>query len=1115
MIPRCVRTVARFARMASFAAAALMMSASMLAAQATGKIEGRVRDNAGTPIANAQVFVVGTAFSALTNNQGYYFINNIPTGTVDMRAAFVGYRPVRVSGVLVRGGQTGTQDFSLEASVVQVTELTVTAEQPLVPRDQVASKPAVSGDMTDQLPVNRINDVLALQPGVVASSGNGTLSIRGGRNDANITYVDGVPVQAGNRGTISGGNPGTLTVASNAFQEATVTTGASSAEFGGATAGVISIETRTGGQKLGGHFGLETDNWAGRTHNNSLGFNRFELGFNGPVAQNLTFSVNGALEGQLSAGTGKFDSKQGIVPLYTPAGIDTTMAVPVKDNATGLIDTSYVPVSKFAVFRGDCSAIPGTTSTDPAAHAIANNYGVACQGVRTQRTGSSNYQASGKLNYTFGAGDRLTFSLNRSQNQGRNFNYTNQLLPSQTSGFFTSNNVFTLSGSFNLNRSAERALALETYLSYQQDRTLGGPLSSQAEVDTRDPFMGFIVSPMQFRFNFDNFPLDDQLVKNYKNNIAGSRRSPYDLENTDQYRVADNYRNNPYGTIGWAESGGPTGQLTMYRENRIVGRLGLDWQADRYNRVKVGGDFTKYDMFLYNSSLTSQAFSDVWHQKPNRWSGFASDRLDLGDVVIDLGLRYDWYKTGASRSFDLVTDPGSALYGQYVYFPRYSSVIATSDTNARLIADRAHNYLSPHISVAFPVTQKTNFRLSYAHMVQQPDFGAMLGGINTDLSITNTNNVYGSDLDFGKTIKFEFGVKHEFSPDMVLDVSAYNADNLADASGRLVKLYDPLKKQVNDIRLLTGADFGNTRGVDVSLQRRIGNLFTGQLTYTYQDAKNTGSDPLTYINFGSRIVDALSGGNAQPPQAILPTASSRTNTLAGVASFNFPDGWNQGTTIGSILQNVGLSATARYASGTPYTPCPSALNGNDGITASDGFGGSACAGSQVDNQPNSVRLPSFKQFDLRLTKGFKVRNLDLMAYADARNVLNLTNVLRVFQATRDVRSSLNEQLSWQADSAAWKTEAVRNNLYDAGSIDMTFGGSGLAGCSAWQASDGKANPVNCAYIYRAEERFGNGDHIFTPTEQRRASDAEYLVGAGLNNFYGAPRRVRLGLEINF
>ncbi len=65
-----------------FAASALMLlaSAGALAAQ-TGKLEGHVRDQAGAPIQNASVVIVGTAFSACTNAQGYYFINNIPAGT--------------------------------------------------------------------------------------------------------------------------------------------------------------------------------------------------------------------------------------------------------------------------------------------------------------------------------------------------------------------------------------------------------------------------------------------------------------------------------------------------------------------------------------------------------------------------------------------------------------------------------------------------------------------------------------------------------------------------------------------------------------------------------------------------------------------------------------------------------------------------------------------------------------------------------------------------------------------------------------------------------------------------------------------------------------------------
>ncbi|MBW8771933.1 MAG: TonB-dependent receptor [Gemmatimonadetes bacterium] len=1119
-----MRTAARFARTASFAAAALMFSASLLAAQATGKVEGRVRDNTGQAIANAQVFIVGTAFSALTNAQGYYFINNVPVGSVDMRSAFVGYRPVVARGVLVRGGQTSTQDFALEASVVEVQAIEVTAEKPLVPRDQVTSKPIVSGELTDQLPADRVNSVLALQPGVVASSNSSQISIRGGRSDENITYIDGVPVQAGNRGGAftgggtaglagSGVSAGQVSVPTNGFSEATITTGASAAEFGNAQSGVISLETKTGGSAFKGNFGFETDGFAGVRHNNSLGFNRVQAGVNGPIANNLTFSVSGALEGQQSVGTGKDPE----VPLYTPAGLDTIMAVP---NTDALVDTSYVPVSTFAVFRGNCDDIQSNNTQ------IKNNYGVDCQGVRAPRTASSNYSVVGKLNYTFGAGNRVTLSSNLTQNQGRNSAgyatgaYTQQLNPAQANGFRNVNNVYTVSGNFNLNRSAERALALEAYLSYQTDQTLGSPLTTQSEIDSRDPFMGFMIAPLDFRFNFDNFQLNDQLLNNFRSNTPGSRRSPYDLENTAQYAVVDQYRNNPYGLLGWSESGGPTSRLNMYKEGRTVGRVGLDWQADRFNRVKVGGDFTLYDMNYYSHTLTSQAFSDVWHEKPTRYSGFMSDRLDLGDVVVDLGLRYDWYKTGASRTFLLDTFATSATNGQWVYYPRISSYGKNDPTLQKQVEDKSHGYLSPHIQVAFPVTQKTNFRLSYAHQVQAPDFGTMLTGINTDLAITNSNHVYGSDLDFGKTITFEFGVRHEFNPDMVLDISAYNKDKLADASARLISLYDPARGANNDIRLFTSADFGNVRGIDMQLQRRFGNLFTGQVSYTFQDAKNTGSDPYTYINFGSRIVDVLSGGNAQPPQAILPTASSRTHTVAGVMSLNFPDGWNQGTAVGTVLQNFGVNAIFRYTSGTPYTACPN--NQNESNIAFDGNGGSACSGSQADqaSDANGVRLPAFKQLDMRFTKGFAIRGVDLTAYVDARNILNLTNVLQVFQGTRDVRNSLEANINWANDSSGYADEAIRSGQYDKanGNIDLSFGGNLTdvrAGCGAWVTASNQPSPVNCVYLIRAEERFGDGDHIFTLEEQRRASTSQYLVNRGLNNFYGAPRRLRLGLEINF
>jgi hypothetical protein len=316
----------------------------------------------------------------------------------------------------------------------------------------------------------------------------------------------------------------------------------------------------------------------------------------------------------------------------------------------------------------------------------------------------------------------------------------------------------------------------------------------------------------------------------------------------------------------------------------------------------------------------------------------------------------------------------------------------------------------------------------------------------------------------------------------------------------------------NNIRFITNADFGNTRGIDVRLDRRFGNLFNGTLAYTFQDAKNTGSDPETYIDFGARVLNALSGGNQPPPQAILPTDFSRPHTLAAAASLSFPNDWNEGSAVGSILENVGLFATFRYASGTPYTRC------NPGNTDQDVLSGDNCD-REFPEGLNGSRLPAFRVLNLKLTKGFAVGGVDLTAYLDARNVLNFRNIIQVFTQTDDIVNSAereNEFLSNQEDNL---DEARRSGVpvTDDGDIDLSFGGleDPRTACGSWVTQDGLPGAPNCIYMIRAEERWGDGDHLYTVAEQRRASDALYNTIRGTHNFTGEPRRMRLGVELNF
>ncbi|MBA2292734.1 MAG: TonB-dependent receptor [Gemmatimonadales bacterium] len=1080
-------SLARLARSVALAAVVTGFGASALAAQgATGKLEGRIRDQGGTPVANARVIIVGTAFSAVANPQGYYFFNSVPAGTINIRVQYVGYKPTELAGIRITSGQTITQDVSLEATAVVVTEIVVIeAKNALVPRDQVTTKQGVDGNFADKLPIDRIGNILALQPGVQASPGGGTLSVRGSRADENSTYVDGVPVTAGNRGTgASSRGVGGLSIGTNAFEDASITTGASSAEYGNAQGGVIAITTRTGGNRFAGNVGYETDEFSGL--NQSAGFNRVQASLGGPIMKNLTFFFGGVLEGTRA---GQYGFRGHEVPSWTAVSVDTTYAVPRSTSATA--DTNFVDVYNYAVVRGECDADYVTGSSDPG---ISSNYGFDCLGGRNAYSPSTTYQLTGKLNYSFGQGSRVVLSY--ITNRGQNRNATGRA-SDLIGAALTKNNVLTANWNQQLSKSSSRALALDAYFSYQWDRSIGGFLTPESEADTRDPFNSWLIKDLDFLYDFDNFPVTDQLVNNYRTQAEGTAITVLDRRNSGQYGGQNGF-GGPSGNPGAAGGGGSVaGSLNTARETRLIGKANLDWQVDRYNRMKIGGEYTKYDMSNYAVASSTQAFSDLWLAKPVRYNAFVEDRLDLGDVVLVGGLRYDFFDVNASkwRGFPRISSR-----------PGFTADSLAANPDAFLEPYKSHDYISPHIQVAFPVTERTNFRLSYAQQVQTPDFSVVLQGSNTDLSITNTNNNYGSDLDFGKSIIFEFGVRHAFSDDMVLDVTVYNKDNLANPAGRLVPLIDPLGGDRNDIRLTVNQDFGNTRGMDLRLDRRFGNLFNGFLNYSYQDAKNTGTDPYSYINFGSRILSGLSGTNAPPPQAAQPTNISRPHSISGAFALNFPGDFRQGTVVGAVLNRLGANATFRYASGTPYTRCDPLDAASNNVRS-----GTPC-GNTSGGDFNAARLPAYKEFNLRVTKGFQLGSLDLTAYADARNLLNFRNISRVYTQTGDVKNQTVVDLAYTTDSINYRQFAAANNAVNP---DGSFNLPTQAGCGTWVSAGNVPSAPSCYYYVKAEQRFGNGDGVYTLAEQRRTSDQGNLATFHISNFAFGGRQLRFGMELNF
>ncbi len=817
-----------------------------LAAQSTGKLEGHVYDAQKQPIAQATVIIVGTSYSAHTDARGYYFIENIPAASVQVRAAYVGYKPHEVAGVRISAGQTLSNfDFSLEPSPVILNDIVVTtAVNPLVPRDVVTTKQTVTGEMVSKLPVDRLLQALAMQPGVVQVGNCATnapctplISVRGGRVDQNAVYIDGVPVQNGihtGQGTANGASAMTgapqLTVGTNGVEEASVTSGASSAAFGNAQAGIINISTRGGGNKFSGNLGYETG-LLGLAYYGQ-GINTFKGSIGGPIVKHLNFFLTTQNEGNNSTNGGKHGW---LFPAYSRVGIDTTftLAAATKANTTGVpTDSVRVNVYDYAVTEGGCSlqaSQGGFLGSSNAA--MAANYGQGCHANQGYAPPNSSYFLTDRLNYTFGQGSRISLSYVFSGNQTRGVLGDDGTTQATTTG----SNVATLNWNQTLLRTPGHQLTLDAYLSRQWNNGIAGNLTTGSEAATRSSPGGFILSKLNYALSPKDYPLDSTLIYNILTNKQNARIGITDGRNPGQYGNVPSFTaNTPPDGVGAAAGGGgqtDAANFNYRHENRWIGIANLDFQADRYNRLKVGGTYTGFDILNYTSSTTGLNDFPITYENghlsggghPVQYAAYAEDRLDLGDVVLVGGMRYDYYATKAWQwnEYPLIsTRPG------FTPDSLFCPVGATPSAKAKcaLVQDPSHNYLSPHVQVSFPVNEKTNFRLSYAQNVQAPDFGLVYRYALNDLNVTGINQrgTWGGDLDFGKTITFEFGARHAFNDDMVLDVAVYNNDIVANPSFGFEHPIDPTTGLANLLYLVTTKDFGNSRGIDVRLDRRIG-----------------------------------------------------------------------------------------------------------------------------------------------------------------------------------------------------------------------------------------------------------------------------------------------------
>ena len=158
-------------------------------------VMGTVFDANSRPLEGANVVLVGTDLGDTANDSGAYAMIDVPAGTYDLKASFIGYSPI--TKTIVVGEEDVMTNFILEVSVVALSDVEVLASR-ASDKTPVAYTNVTKEEMEVRLGSQDIPMILNTTPSVYATqqgggAGDARINIRG-FNQRNIAVmINGVP----------------------------------------------------------------------------------------------------------------------------------------------------------------------------------------------------------------------------------------------------------------------------------------------------------------------------------------------------------------------------------------------------------------------------------------------------------------------------------------------------------------------------------------------------------------------------------------------------------------------------------------------------------------------------------------------------------------------------------------------------------------------------------------------------------------------------------------------------------------------------------------------------------------------------------------------------------
>lgn len=908
----------------------------------TGRIAGKVTDKqTGEELVGANIIVVGTSLGAATDVNGEYIINNVSAGLYTVKASYIGYQDVTVSNLRVTSGLTTRLDFQLQSKEISTEEVVIISERPLIEKTSTNAIRIIDNEQINQLGIRDVNTIVALQPGIVRQ--NGRTFIRGSRPDETGYTVEGADVK-----DVLNRNGGSLvTVTPDALQELSVQAGGYTAEFGNANAGIVSSEFRTGTNQYKFSLRAETDNFGNYPGEKflgtySYGYSDYVLTASGPIfTDKLKFFLSGENAFQRD-NPRYFDANP--VAFSDGALFDTTK----------IFDTGFFggSTSDYQILKWNAANIPGN---------LTNRYTM---------NGTVLFDNNPLLLRLAGA---YTWQRNSQQiNDIRSIFNVSRIPQTDNSSL-----LLNLKGTYLLesNSFIEASAAFFDFRSKTYDPVFKDEFllysDSLAASQYGWVYSNYTTAPPQY--DFYGFPFDrpggDRLTfysKDHNNYLSGSVAYTGQL-GKHALKVGGNIQR--WTVRRWRQTD-PSNFLTTLRQNPDRARDSL---AALIGNV-LFQNLDNYGFDVFGSETDEEGLFAPKH--PLFASAYFVDRIEVNDLIINAGLRYDY----------IDMDSWAWTNPQLPIIDRETHLIPDS----ALTEGETFDFISPRLGFAFPITDQTVFHLQYGKFVQSPSLDVAYRGVYQAARQLQGANLFTNPIAYNpapiRTTQYEVGFSHQFTDFAAFDITAFYKDIkgqlqyavITTAPGALRSKYNVFANQ----------DFATTKGVELSLKIRRTARVSANLNYTYSNSLGTNS--LSNSGVGSTEV------NGNVPTVLVPLDYNQTHRGAIFIDYRFDKGDG-----GPILEQSGLNLLFTFNSGHPYTLAQwtglgqsSAWTG--GLTP---IGTGDTRGRRPVGPINSSTTPWVYNIDLRIDKTVTIYNMDFNFYIYIQNLLDTKNVINVYDKT--------------------------------------------------------------------------------------------------------------------